>query len=183
MLGFLLAVDHWRRAPLQQIDEMDQRYLRRVPHPGEHRLAKEHAADSDAVQAPDHSLALPRFNRMRETSLMQLAVSVEHFRRDPGSAIVRPRLGAGLDNTPEGAIDPNLEPSLCHHLAQRSWDAEFVDKKYHPRIGAPPEDRLPGAIPWKNALCVSGEQTSGRQVTASREQAIGIVERGVDRRK
>ena len=67
----------------QQLDQADQRHLRRVADPVEHRLAREQPADPHAVQPAGELAVAPRLDRVRPAQPVQLAVRRGDVAGDP----------------------------------------------------------------------------------------------------
>ena len=169
---------------LQLRNERDQRDLRRIRLVREHRFAEEHAPERDAVEAADEPPVAPALDRVRIAPPVQLAIRIDHLRRDPGAALPLPRRArARADDRAEVGVDARLERAGAHPLAQRARHAELRDVQHHARIGAPPQDRLAVRVPRKDALAIGGDDALGRQVRAGGQQAVGLGERGLERRK
>ena len=184
--GLLLAVDQREPARAQYPDEVDERDLRRVGLAREHRFAEEHAADRDAVETARRGgrRATPRPNaRSRARAASQYA-SIDRW-RDPGAVLPRPRhCRAPFHHFPKRGVGANLETLLPHKLAQRARDAQLVGGA-GPSAG-PGSTRGPArSSPYHGKMPCRYASTSRarREVRRRREQSVGFVERGVERRK
>ncbi len=181
--GFHLAVDQAESPALQLPRQPHQRDLGGVGFAAEHGFAVEHAADRHAVETADQLAVAPGFHRMRVAGLEQAGVGRHHRRGNPGAACPLPWRGAGAHHLGEGGVDTQLEAGVAHALGQRTGDAHLVRHQHHARVGTPPQDRLAGVEPGKDAVAVGIQQALRRQVAAHRQQAVGVGERGLDRGK
>ena len=68
-----LAVDHLEAPSCELARQHDDRDLRGVRPPAEHRLAEEHAAERDTVEAAGQHRAVPHFHGMRVPASRQRA--------------------------------------------------------------------------------------------------------------
>src|SRR5581483_11389917 len=87
----------------QQLDERDERGLRRVAHAGEHRLAGEAAAARHTVDSAGELAVAPDLDAVRESEPVQADVGVADLVRDPVSlGAVRAVLARWLESGVRG---------------------------------------------------------------------------------
>ena len=107
--GSDLTVDEPKIARPQVLRQPHERDFRRVGRAREHRLAKEYAADRDAVEPADELAVAPTLERMRPAEPVQSRIGRGHLVRDPGCVRVAARLRARRDDCPERVVDLELE--------------------------------------------------------------------------
>ena len=182
MSGLLLAIDDWNVEPLQEVGQSDQCGFRSVGLVRKHRFAEEHATQRDAVKSSDQFIVAPRFHRVCVPCRVQAVVRIDNGRRDPCPRLTGAKRGrAVLDDVVKDRVHAQLEMSVPHALAQRMGRMELVDIKHHPRIGAPPQDRLPRAEPREDTAAIRGKNPCRRQIATGRQQSVGVVERRLHR--
>mgnify|MGYP003605892069 CR=1 FL=1 len=150
----------------------------------EHALAEEHAPDRHAVDAAHQGVALEHFDRMGVPVAMQVDVRLAHARGDPGAVLARPwRLGACRDHLLERGVRPDLPRAVPEAAAEARRQAHAIGGEHHARIGRPPQRRLAGREPRKDAVTIGIQQARQRQVAPDREQAVGLLHGAVRRRE
>ena len=116
-------------------------------------------AQLDAVQAADQALAAVGLDRVAES---QVRAAARRRRSCPRSARCRARSGGAPRrrgwSAPKARSTRVVYAAVAQRLAQASRDLEFVGKQDHARVRRPPQDRLLGRIPGKDAAFVGGEQ-------------------------
>jgi len=124
MIGDELAVEQGEPAEAEPRHEPGECDLRRVCTTGEHAFAEECAAQTDAVEAAGERVAVPAFDRMGVTGIVERAIGLLDHRIDPG---FRP-VGAGADDIGERGIARHTEAIGAHCLAQRASEAEAIER-------------------------------------------------------
>ena len=109
MVGHELGVEQQVAAALQPLDQRHQRDLAGVAPVREHALAEERGAERDAVEAADQAPLGPGLDAVGVALPVQRAVEPDQVVVEPGAGPLRARLGAGLDDRAERAVDPDLE--------------------------------------------------------------------------
>ena len=186
MRGVHLAVDRAVIAipalPLR--GEMGERDFGRVAAAAEHRFAEEHRADMYAIQAARQFAIHPYFHRVGMALPMQRAIRRDHLFQNPGAAAFAiARRGAGAHHLRENGVGADFVGVPAQGLAQRLGKAKLGGEQNHARVGAPPQNRITGAEPGKDAAPVGRQQPFRRQVAAGGEQAVGLVQCVFDRRE
>src|SRR3569832_2509174 len=161
----------------------DQRELGGSGLAAEHRFAVEHPADRHAVEAADQLAVTPGFHRMRIAGIEQAAIGRNHRRRDPGAAGLFAGFGARSHHVRKRGVDAHLETAISDAFGEGAGYADLVRHQYHARVGTPPQDRLTGVEPGEDAVTIGIQQAIYRQIAAHRQQAIGLTQRGLDRRE
>ena len=95
MLGADLRIEQREADSGEATAEREQGKLGSMVAPTEHRLAKEHAANGNAVNATDQLATIADFQRVCMAKFVQVAIRREHFRGDPGAVAAVARLSAG----------------------------------------------------------------------------------------
>jgi hypothetical protein len=178
-----LAVDESELTLAQELDSARERHFRGVRGAREHRLADEHAAAGDAIQAADECAVSPSFERVRPAELMQATVGAGDVRRNPRAAAVMAWLCACGHHVIECGVNAKFEAAGVERAAQAARNLESVRPKHGPRVGAPPQDRLTFLIPGKDAARVGGKQSGRLQVAACGQQAVRLGKRFACRRE
>ncbi|MNZ81536.1 hypothetical protein D3C78_1002070 [compost metagenome] len=120
---------------------------------------------------------------MGKTLLVQFQVGRLHAVGDPGAVGVVAGGGAGVDDSGKVLVEADLVVTLADELAQRARHVQFVGKQHGTRVGRPPEDRLAVLVPGEAAVAIGLHQAFGAQVAAGGEQAVGVAQGFVQRRK
>jgi hypothetical protein len=105
MLRHVLRVEQAVTAVLKARDEMDQRDFGSIAGAVKHALAKESAAERDAIEPAHECLTIVDFHCMTMSALEQRAINATNARVDPGAGAIGFRLGAPFDHRIEIAID------------------------------------------------------------------------------
>ena len=92
-----LAVHAGKPPAFDLADERDQRHLRRIRNPAEHRLAKEHPPERDAIQPADQVVIHPHLDGMGVAQVEEVRVRLGHLLRDPRAIL-----------TTRGAAQPSI---------------------------------------------------------------------------
>ena len=90
MVGDELRVAEHEPAGTKAGDEVDEGDLAGVGLAVKHRLAEEHRAECEPVEATDESLPIPDFDRVAEAAGEELAIEIAQGRIDPGRLPVPP---------------------------------------------------------------------------------------------
>ena len=141
------------------------------------RIARENniVFHTDAVQAADKFVAVPRFDGVGMAELVQPDVGVHHFGHDPRAVLIRARGGRAPEHDlAERPVDGDGEAALPNFLADGVGDAETLGNDHAPGIGGPPEQRLSFAVPREDAAAVRRKQPPDGQIAADRDQPLGI---------
>ena len=108
--GALLAVDRLDAVVAAERDQRRERDLRRVGAAREHRLAEEHPAERDAVEAAGELAVDPGLDAVHAAGVVPGGVGVDHLGHDPGAASGRraaPSRRPAMTRA-ERAVDPDL---------------------------------------------------------------------------
>mmetsp|Transcript_4831 Transcript_4831/g.17078 ORF Transcript_4831/g.17078 Transcript_4831/m.17078 type:complete len:248 (+) Transcript_4831:528-1271(+) len=177
--GVLLAVDPRDAEFAAQADQRAQRDLGCIGAAHEHRLAEEHPAEVDAIEAADEFAVDPGLNAVHGRPGQVGGLQLGH---DPGAVLaVARRAGAGPQHGGPVVVDANFAArrggEALHRLAQRARQLEVRRLQHHARVGRPPQRRLAGAIPREDATPIGRLQARGRQRRARGEQPgrIGVA--------
>jgi len=108
---------------------MHQGDFRGIGSPGEHAFAEKCRAQGNAVQPADQFIALPGFDAMGETALMQFGEKLLNFPVYPGRPASRRRFGAGAHDAFKGAVDANRESVLAHRPAQAAGQVKAIKRQ------------------------------------------------------
>ena len=92
-------------------------------------------------------------------------------------------LRAGVHDIAKNRVKAYFVIGIAQGFRQRTGYLQFVWEKHHARIGAPPQDRLARRVPGKDSAPVGGEESARAEVSARREQAVGLGQRLVERRE
>lgn len=191
MGGVLLAINLADLMVATQTDQGRQGNFGRIRLAVEHRLAKHRLSDRNAIQAARQFTSDPGFDAVGKTRTVQVNISLNHVRHDPGA--VCPRAGgvrAGLDDLGERAVHADFAVRIAGKfdqcLFERGMQSETIDLQHHARFGTPPQNGLIGAVPGKDAIPVCVAERPDRQIGTGTQQTRGwCVEApsGMDRRK
>ncbi len=105
-------------------DEVDQRNLAGIRRGRKHALAKERAAERNAVDAADQLFALPRLDAMRIALMMQRGVEVYNIVIDPG---FRPHIGAAANDACKIFIEADAVGALADGFGKALWHMQVRD--------------------------------------------------------
>ena len=148
----------------------------------EHRLAEHHPAEVDAVQAADQFAVHPGLDAVDIARAGPGGVGGLHLGHDPGAVLALARGVRALGHHPcdvvvEADFAAGRAQEAAQRLAQRVRQLEVGRAQQHARVGRPPEHRLAGAVPGKDAVRIGVAQPRDGQATAGREQAgrLGAV--------
>ena len=195
MPGGLLAVDHREAVLHEEVHQGGEGALGGVGAPGEHRFAKEHAAQRDTVEAGDELRTggvivegrrgrpggggFPDFERVGQAQGMQGRVGCDDGGSDPGAFLAGTGLGAGLHDAGEGGVEGDV-PGGCaggtsvqlpEQTAQGAGGREFAGEDDHPRVGGPPQDRLAAGVPREEAVAVGLDEAVWPEVGPQGDEA------------
>lgn len=94
MIGLKLAIEQRKAACFQSRDEPGQRDLGGVGRAADHAFAEKGAAEREAIEPADQSIAVPAFDRMRIAQSVEGDEHVLDRMVDPGIGAVGGRLSA-----------------------------------------------------------------------------------------
>lgn len=146
MIGHELAIEQGEAAEAHPRRQPGQRHFRRIGPPRHHALAEKGAPQRDAIKAADQFLALPHFDAMGETDVVQMPVGALDRMVDPGRRPVVRRLRAKLDDPREIAIGRDPEPLPPDRLGQRMGDVEAIERHDRPPFRLDPVNLVRLAI-------------------------------------
>src|SRR5262245_15347408 len=107
MSGAPLDVEEPHPLLAHEVDEFDERDLRRVPLNVEHRFAAEEAVDAHAVEsARESSVAVERLDAVRPAEIVQSGIRGDEIRVDP--AVGAGGIGTGANDVVETRVDAYL---------------------------------------------------------------------------
>jgi len=184
MGGFDLAVDQSEFPFLQLRRQRDEACLGGVRGRGKHRFAEEGAAEGDAVEAAGKNIPLPDLYGVGVSEVMEGAVGLPHFRRDPGAVLSGAWPPAGGNHRPEGPVERDPDEPFFHELPHAPGYAEFVREENETGVRRPPEDRFAVGIPGEDPLPIGGKQTFGRKIAAygNKTAWVGVPDGGKENR-
>ncbi len=163
-------------APLgEMIVQRDKAHLRGGALAAELRFRIEHAADGEAVAAPDEvAFGAPHLERVGKAEVVQRRVKLHNLRRDPGEPerAALARLGAGLDHLVEACIEGDAIVGLAHVAAQPLDHVLLAEEQHHTLATRPPLQRAEMA-PGKKALARGGDDALRSDLTADAGKGIG----------
>ena len=87
MRSFLLAVDERQAVSPGKGNQPGQGDLGGISSAAEHRLAKYHAPEIDAVKAPGEFTIDPGFDAVGQASVVQLGIGLNHGGQYPGARL------------------------------------------------------------------------------------------------
>ena len=108
--GGLLAVDQGKAVGGQQVHQCGEGALGGVGPAGEHGLAKEHAADGDAIEAGNELAVFTDLQGVGQPSLVQRRVGSLDGGGDPGAVLAGTGLCAGSHHVGKGRVERDLPP-------------------------------------------------------------------------
>lgn len=160
MAGDELAVEQGEPADPKPCDEMGERDLRCVGHAGEHRFAKEGAAERYPVKPADQLAVDPAFDAVRVTGTVQGDIAAFDAVADPCRFPTSARGRAGAHDSAKVAVAAHIEAILPHGLGQRTGQAEAVERQYRPALRFDPENVVVIAVVRhrEQTARISGEQ-------------------------
>lgn len=172
----LLAIDHRNMIDTAKSQQRRQCNLGCVGLVGEHGFTKHHAAQIDAVKAPNEFASNPCFYAVSMPGPVQGAVGLHHVRNNPCTRLARTGLaGTGVDDMLECAIESYFAIWICleaiQAFAQGPVQPEVLGMQHHARIGAPPKYWLAQAEPGEDSQRVSLNQCGHIQRRTRGQQA------------
>src|SRR6218665_3966401 len=184
VLVFHLTI-HQRNLPvLAELHQVGKSRLGSIGFPAEHGLAKEETTEVKAIKSANQFIAcIPHLDGVGNAGLMQEAVVVHEVRLYPGAVRVMTWPCTGFHHFREAAIHRKAEDILAQALGKTARGIVVSCEKNAARIGRPPANGIVFVEPGKDAVAVSLQQALRRKITANREQAIGVVQSLIDRRK
>src|ERR671912_213075 len=109
---------------------------------------------------------------------MEVLVGGHHLAGDPRPLGPVP---AGPDHLAKGPVVRDREPARPQGPGQPAGDVQpGLDAEDGPRVGGPPEDRVPLAEPGEDALGVGPEEACGFEGPADPDQPVLVGERRRD---
>jgi len=166
MFGDELRIEQAVMSGLEPRHKVNQGHLGGVARAVEHALAKECAAEADAVEAADQDVVFVDFDRVTVAALVELAVQIVDAGVDPGAAAPRHGLRATVDHGVEVAIDHDGEAigsngarQAIRHVKAIQWNNSAPFRFY------PIERRVLGALRHReDAAGIGFEQHFRRDV-------------------
>jgi hypothetical protein len=122
MLRHELTIEQSEIADLQARDQPCKRNLRSVTSAAEHALAKEGAAELDAIEAANELAIAPYLDRMGMTRLMKRKHCAFELGVDPCLVAV----GASRDHCLEIAVVSDVEPARTERAPERARKMKAV---------------------------------------------------------
>jgi hypothetical protein len=183
VFGVHLAVQELESPRRELPDQADQRDLRRIAPPVEHRLAEEGGAERDPVDPAQQLAVAPRLRGVGEALGMEGHVGVDHGRGDPGALLIATRaLCAGPDHGLEGGVEAHLGAALPQGAPQPSRHHQLAGPQHPARVRGEPEDRLL-LVPGEDSGRVGLEEALGPQVPPDGQQTarLGLARVGEQR--
>lgn len=171
MVGRELDVDEDPSRRRVAVAELEQRDLRRVGPPAEHRLAGEHPADLDAIDAAHEDATLPHLDRPHPAEIGQLEVRVAHLRRYP--CPLGP-VRTTLDHGGRVPVDRRGPAAPMQRPAQAPAHVEAVGGQDGAWIRAEPEERHAQMGPGEHTPAVGGDERPRLQVGADTDDPVRI---------
>jgi hypothetical protein len=151
-----LAVDHMKAAMVEVVAKRSKSDFRCIPLQAEHWFTEEHTANRDAIQAPDETIAAPRFHTVCGAHSMQTQVRSLHFGWEPSAFRPQGIAAASLDDFLKGSIEARDHSLVAHWFSKASRGLELSWKEHRARIRTPPQDRLTMRVPRKDSALVRG---------------------------
>ena len=108
---------------------MRERYFRGIAHPADHRFAEKRLAQSESVKAPDQTVAIPAFDRVRATLIVERGEHGFDRRIDPGIGAILRALCAKRDHLLERGVGGDAEAVRGDRLAQRLRQMKAVERQ------------------------------------------------------
>lgn len=140
MISHELAVQQRETAGFQPRDQPGQRDLRRIRLTREHALAKEGAAQRDAVEATDQPIAVPAFDAVGMAHGEQASARLEDRHVDPRILPVARDLPAQAHNLRERLIRGHAKAVAADRLAQAMGHVQRIERQYPASTRLHPED-------------------------------------------
>jgi hypothetical protein len=104
---------------------------------------------------------------MGVTELVQPQIGFDHFRCDPRPRrLAAARRRAALHDGAKTGVATHAVVSAAQPLAQTARDLELGREKHHARIGRPPKNRLPVAVPGEDPAAVGLKEPLGAEIAA-----------------
>ena len=139
MVGDELGVQQHEAASEQPPHQMHQGDLGGVGTPAEHALAKERAAERNAVKAADQFATGPGLDAMGMAAAVQIHEKILNFVIYPGGPAPRGGRGAGRHDSFESAVDDDLVSLPAHGAAQAAGEVKAVEGQNAALFGIDPE--------------------------------------------
>src|SRR5207237_1078983 len=112
------------------IEEEEERELRGIWSEIKHTLARERAAYVNTINSADQLIILPRFDAVRLTAPVKLAVGVEHLARDPRAVFARARRERTVDDDArEGCVNREAIRRPSSKLREPARDVQIAPFK------------------------------------------------------
>jgi hypothetical protein len=146
MIGHELAVEQNEAGQLHPRHQPGERHFRRIGAAREHALAEKCPAQRHAIEAADQFIAIPAFDRMGKTALMQVDIGCLDLAVDPGRRPVGRRFGAFADNGLKICVDRYPEAFTPHRSGQGMRQAKAFEGQYGAMPGLDPVDFVGVAI-------------------------------------
>ena len=168
----------------QHRNQPRQRHLRRVGLVGKHRLAEEHPAKRQTIQAADEFAPAPGLDRVSVAKRVKVAVGHRHLPCDPRAVLrIAHDARASIDHRSECRVHAHFKVASPDAFRQRARQPILVGVQHHPRIGTPPQQRLALAVPGVDTAPIGVDDALRRQIAAGRQQSVRLLQRSFDRRE
>src|SRR4029450_7881122 len=128
MFRHILRVEQAVPAALEACDEMDQRDFGSIAGAVKNALAKESAAQRDAIEPAHERLTVVDFHCMTMSALEQRAINAPNARVDPGASAIGFRLGAPFDHRVEISIDMDGPRSRAYGAREPRRDRKSFER-------------------------------------------------------